>query len=163
MTCNCGAVLRDHNDVIEFNCCNKDLMFQNTHPTPLQVKLRSKKCLRPGIHLAKKFNGGNNDYTVILRELNFSIEGLSVFKFKHTLIQKWRGFFYPLDHENSFWSLLQCNACFINIIKVFSSLISRNFGHVILFKLPFTSPLTFSFRCDMSLTKAWKQFGKKEG
>ena len=71
-------------------------MFQNTHPTPLQVKLRSKKCLRPGIHLAKKFNGGNNDYTVILRELNFSIEGLSVFKFKHTLIQKWRGFFIHL-------------------------------------------------------------------
>lgn len=71
-------------------------MFQNTYPTPLQVKLRSKKCLRPGIHLAKKFNGGNNDYTVILRELNFSIEGLSVVKFKDTLIQKWRGFFIHL-------------------------------------------------------------------
>ncbi|XP_078371975.1 von Willebrand factor D and EGF domain-containing protein-like isoform X3 [Oculina patagonica] len=65
VTCNCGAVLRDHNDVIEFNCCNKDLRFQNQHPTPLQVKLRSAKCLRPGIYVGKKSNGGNDDYTVI--------------------------------------------------------------------------------------------------
>ena len=57
-------MLRDHNDVIEFNCCNKDLMFQNTHPTPLQVKLRSSKCVRSGIYIGKKSNGGNDDYTV---------------------------------------------------------------------------------------------------
>ena len=72
VTCNCGAVLRDHNDVIEFNCCNKDLKFQNTHPTPLQVKIRSPKCLRPGINVLKKSNGGNIAYTVRIK-CNFSI------------------------------------------------------------------------------------------
>ncbi|XP_015775653.1 PREDICTED: von Willebrand factor D and EGF domain-containing protein-like [Acropora digitifera] len=58
VTCNCGAVLRDHNDVIEFNCCN-DLMVQDSR-TPLRVKIRSKKCLSPGISIKKLQPGVRN-------------------------------------------------------------------------------------------------------
>lgn len=58
-------MLRDHNDVIEFNSCNKDLTFQNDHPTPLKFKVRSPhKCLRPGISVRKRSNGGNDEYKV---------------------------------------------------------------------------------------------------
>ncbi|XP_067041993.1 von Willebrand factor D and EGF domain-containing protein-like isoform X3 [Acropora muricata] len=55
VSCNCGAVLRDHNDVIEFNCCN-DYMVQDS-TTPLRVKIRSKKCLSPGISITKLQSG----------------------------------------------------------------------------------------------------------
>ncbi|XP_068690657.1 uncharacterized protein [Montipora foliosa] len=67
ITCNCGVVLRDHNDVIEFSCCNKELTHEAlTQPTPLQIKIRSKKCLRPGISVVKsEIKGSNIDYEVV--------------------------------------------------------------------------------------------------
>ncbi|XP_068690653.1 neurogenic locus notch homolog protein 1-like, partial [Montipora foliosa] len=49
VTCNCGVVIRDHNDVIEFNCCN-DFLKQDSR-TPLRVKIRSEKRLSPGISI----------------------------------------------------------------------------------------------------------------
>ena len=55
VTCNCGVVLRDHNDVIEFNCCN-DLMTRD-ETTPIRVKIRSNKCLSPGISIKKSQPG----------------------------------------------------------------------------------------------------------
>ena len=54
-TCICGVVLRDHNDVIEFNCCNDHMVQDGT--TPLRVKIRSNKCLSPGISI-KKWQSG---------------------------------------------------------------------------------------------------------
>ncbi|XP_067041983.1 uncharacterized protein [Acropora muricata] len=51
VTCNCGVVLRDHNDVIEFNCCNDHM--KRDYTTPIRVKIRSKKCLSPGIVIKK--------------------------------------------------------------------------------------------------------------
>ena len=65
MTCNCGAVLRDHNDVIELNCCNDLLTRDST--TPITVKIRSKKCLSPGITIKKIINGDSVDYEVSVK------------------------------------------------------------------------------------------------
>ena len=62
ISCNCGAVLRDHNDVIEFNCCNQ-LMVRDRR-TPITVKIRSKKCLSPGISIKKVIPGVNGKYEV---------------------------------------------------------------------------------------------------
>ena len=61
-TCNCGVVLRDHNDVIEFNCCNEYLYYDNV--TPIRVKVRSKKRLAPGISINQTLNGFNSQYRV---------------------------------------------------------------------------------------------------
>lgn len=62
VTCNCGVVLRDHNDVIEFNCCNEYLYYDNV--TPIRVKVRSKKRLAPGISIRQTFIGFNSKYRV---------------------------------------------------------------------------------------------------
>ncbi|XP_022807283.1 von Willebrand factor D and EGF domain-containing protein-like isoform X1 [Stylophora pistillata] len=62
-TCNCGAVVRDHNNVIEFSCCNDLLTRDST--TPITVKIRGKKCLSPGISINKMINGRNIDYEVL--------------------------------------------------------------------------------------------------
>ena len=51
VTCNCGLALRDHNDVIEFNCCNKRLYFDRV--TPIRVKRRSKGGLSPAISVTQ--------------------------------------------------------------------------------------------------------------
>ncbi|CAH3035734.1 unnamed protein product [Porites lobata] len=61
-TCNCGVVLRDHNDVIEFTCCNQDLVYSDV--TPLIAKLRSKKRLAPGILITQTIPGSNSQYLV---------------------------------------------------------------------------------------------------
>ena len=55
VTCICGVVVRDHNDVIEFNCCN-DIM-ERVDTTPIIVKIRSKKCLAQGISIKKVVTG----------------------------------------------------------------------------------------------------------
>lgn len=62
ISCNCGAVLRDHNDVIEFSCCN-DLLTRDV-TTPITVKIRSKKCLAPGISIKNIIQGVNGEYEV---------------------------------------------------------------------------------------------------
>ena len=51
-------MLRDHNDVIEFNCCNDVMKRDDT--TPIVVKIRSKKCLAPGISIKKAVPGVSN-------------------------------------------------------------------------------------------------------
>ena len=50
--------MRDHNDVIEFNSCN-DLLVEDSK-TPLRVKIRSNKCLSPGISIKKLQPGVEN-------------------------------------------------------------------------------------------------------
>ena len=61
-SCNCGAVLRDHNDVIAFSCCN-DLLTRDV-TTPITVKILSKKCLAPGISIRNTIQGVNGQYEV---------------------------------------------------------------------------------------------------
>ena len=74
ISCNCGAVLRDHNDVIEFNCCNKNRKRDET--TPITVKIRSNKCLAPGISIKKLIPGINGKYEVS----TFSLITISLFR-----------------------------------------------------------------------------------
>ena len=57
-------VPRDHNDVIEFTCCNQDLVYSDV--TPLVAKLRSKKRLAPGILITQTIPGFNSQYLVSL-------------------------------------------------------------------------------------------------
>ena len=56
-------MLRDHNDVIEFNCCD-GLLTRPNGATPMRVKIRSKKCLSPGISMKKKIHGNDIEYEV---------------------------------------------------------------------------------------------------
>jgi len=57
------VVLRDHNDVIEFNCCNENLYYD--HTTPIRYKVRSKKRLAPGISIKQQFPGFYSRYEVL--------------------------------------------------------------------------------------------------
>ena len=58
-------MLRDHNDVIEFNGCNEFL--EQDWTTPIIVKIKSKKCLAPGISIKKMTPGVSNaEYEVCL-------------------------------------------------------------------------------------------------
>ena len=66
VTCVCGVVLRDHNDVIEFNSCNDLLKLDYSNPTPMRVRIRSKKCLSPGISIKNIIPGANAQYEVSL-------------------------------------------------------------------------------------------------
>ena len=57
--------MRDHNDMIEFNACGGLLKLDGT--TPLIVKIKSKKCLAPGISIKKMTLGVSNaEYEVCL-------------------------------------------------------------------------------------------------
>ena len=58
VSCNCGVVIRDHNDVIEFNCCNG--LVEQDSSTPLKVKIRREKCLSPGISIKNAKPGVDN-------------------------------------------------------------------------------------------------------
>ena len=62
VSCNCGVVLRDHNDVIEFNCCNG--LLNGGETTPIRVKIRSNKCLFPGISIKSQLGGTSVKYQV---------------------------------------------------------------------------------------------------
>ena len=55
-------VLRDRNDVIEFNCCNEYLDYDQV--TPIRVRVRSKKRLAPGISIRQTLTGFNSKYRV---------------------------------------------------------------------------------------------------
>ena len=68
VTCNCGVILRDHNDLIKFSCCNPSLTRDDT--TPIQVTIPRSKCLAPGISLKQVIKGFNSKYEV--SALNFS-------------------------------------------------------------------------------------------
>lgn len=78
ISCNCGVVLRDHNDVIEFSCCNVPMVRDRR--TPITVKIRSKKCLSPGISIRNVMPGVNGKYEVSTRLLK--IHGFRQFKLK---------------------------------------------------------------------------------
>ena len=72
VSCNCGVVLRDHNDVIELSCCNAILYHDTT--TPLTLKIRSKKCLAPGISIKNKYPGivnGQYEVSALLFNLGY--------------------------------------------------------------------------------------------
>ena len=73
VTCNCGLVLRDHNDVIEFNCCNERLYYDLV--TPMRVKVRSKQRLSPGISITQTRITFNSEYKVslLLRSTTLSL------------------------------------------------------------------------------------------
>lgn len=75
LSCNCGAVLRDHNDVIEFSCCNKAMVRDRR--TPITVKIRSKKCLSPGISIKRVMPGINGIYEVSIWLLKVMTTGKS--------------------------------------------------------------------------------------
>ena len=61
-TCNCGVVIRDHNDVIEFTVCSDSLRYNKI--TPIRYSVRSKKCLSPGVSIKSKIGGSSVDYEV---------------------------------------------------------------------------------------------------
>lgn len=62
-TCNCGAVVRDHNDVIEFTICSDTLRYNEI--TPIRYRILSKKCLSSGVSIKSKIHGERSvDYEV---------------------------------------------------------------------------------------------------
>ena len=63
-TCNCGVVVRDHNDVIEFTVCSDSLRYNEI--TPIRYSVRSKKCLSPGVSIKRKTGARSVDYEVSL-------------------------------------------------------------------------------------------------
>lgn len=63
-TCNCGAVVRDHNDVIEFTICSDSLRYNEI--TPIRYRILSRKCLSPGVSIKSKIGGRSVDYEVRL-------------------------------------------------------------------------------------------------
>lgn len=63
-TCNCAAVVRDHNDVIEFTICSDSLTYNKI--TPIRHRILSRKCLSPGASIKRKIGGKSVDYEVRL-------------------------------------------------------------------------------------------------
>ncbi|PFX16668.1 Fibropellin-1 [Stylophora pistillata] len=63
VTCNCGVILRDHNDLIKFSCCNPS--FTRDDSTPIEVTIPRSKCLAPGISLKQLIKGFNSKYEVV--------------------------------------------------------------------------------------------------
>ena len=55
-------MLRDHNDVIEFNVCGNVLTRDRVHP--MTVDIRRGQCLSPGIDIRKQIYGSNVNYEV---------------------------------------------------------------------------------------------------
>ena len=67
-TCNCAAVVRDHNDVIEFTICSDSLRYNKI--TPIRYRILSRKCLSSGVSIKSKINGG--------RSVNYEVRLVSV-------------------------------------------------------------------------------------
>ena len=108
ITCNCGVVIRDHNDLISFSCCGKPPKVHRDDFTPISVDIPRKKCLAPGITITQLIKGFNSKYEVfpccfiilIYRDADYNQRGCeSVFAFtcnravwKFRLVH-WLGFF----------------------------------------------------------------------
>lgn len=63
ITCNCGVIIRIHNDLISFNCCNPPKLHRDNF-TPIRVDIPRKKCLAPGIVMTQLIKGFNSKYEV---------------------------------------------------------------------------------------------------
>ena len=61
-SCNCAAVIRDYNDVIEFDCCNENMFFDKV--TPLKKRIKSKGRLAHTTSIKQTNNGFNVMFTV---------------------------------------------------------------------------------------------------
>lgn len=77
-TCNCGAVVRDHNDVIEFTVCSDSLEYNKI--TPIRYRILSRNCLSPGVSIKSKIDGRSVDYevrlvSVVIKNLNRYLSG----------------------------------------------------------------------------------------
>ena len=64
VTCNCGVVIRDHNDLISFSCCGNPPRAHRDDFTPISVDIPRKKCLAPGITVTQLIRGFNSKYEV---------------------------------------------------------------------------------------------------
>ena len=64
ITCNCGVVIRDHNDLISFSCCGNPPKAHRDDFTPVSVDIPRKKCLAPGITITQLIKGFNTKYEV---------------------------------------------------------------------------------------------------
>ena len=64
VTCNCGVVIRDHNDLISFSCCGNPPKVYRDDFTPMSVEIPRKKCLAPGITITQLIKGVNSKYEV---------------------------------------------------------------------------------------------------
>ena len=64
VTCNCGVVIRDHNDLISFSCCGNPPKVHRDDFTPISVDIPRKKCLAPGITITQLIRGFNSKYEV---------------------------------------------------------------------------------------------------
>ena len=64
ITCNCGVVIRDHNDLISFSCCGNPPKVYRDDFTPISVDIPRKKCLAPGITITHLIKGVNSKYEV---------------------------------------------------------------------------------------------------
>ncbi|XP_015780130.1 PREDICTED: von Willebrand factor D and EGF domain-containing protein-like, partial [Acropora digitifera] len=66
ITCNCGVVIRDHNDLISFSCCGNPPKAYRDDFTPISVDIPRLKCLAPGITITQLIKGFNSKYEVIV-------------------------------------------------------------------------------------------------
>ena len=64
ITCNCGVVIRDHNDLISFSCCGNPPKAYRDDFTPMRVDIPRQKCLAPGITITQLIKGFNSKYEV---------------------------------------------------------------------------------------------------
>ncbi|XP_068711982.1 von Willebrand factor D and EGF domain-containing protein-like [Montipora foliosa] len=65
ITCNCGVIIRDHNDLINFSCCGDPPRPIRDATTPIRIDIPRKKCLAPRITIRESMNGKNTVYEVI--------------------------------------------------------------------------------------------------
>ncbi|XP_068703048.1 von Willebrand factor D and EGF domain-containing protein-like isoform X2 [Montipora foliosa] len=66
VTCNCGVIIRDHNDLISFSCCGSPPQYSRDDSTPIMVEIPRQKCLAPGITIRQLIEGINSKYEVII-------------------------------------------------------------------------------------------------
>lgn len=64
VTCNCGVIIRDHKDLINFSCCGNPPKLHRDKITPISVDIPRKKCLAPGITITQLIKGFNSKYEV---------------------------------------------------------------------------------------------------
>ena len=64
ITCNCGVVIRDHNDLLSFSCCGNPPKAYRDDFTPMRVEIPRQKCLAPGITITQMIKGFNSKYKV---------------------------------------------------------------------------------------------------
>lgn len=66
VSCNCGAIVRDHNSIIVFSCYGNPRRTQRDFTTPLEVDIPGTGCLASGVTLKQLIKGFNSKYEVRL-------------------------------------------------------------------------------------------------